>query len=950
MPLTLVNGRANTGKTGALFAVVRTVAAQGLVPVLLLPTEPDVTRARNELIHTHRVFSAQVQQLDRYLEALWALWGDGRTLVTPTQRAAIVRACLESDPELAETAIYSGIARVMERLAQAQVRSPHGAPEGPGALFVRGLHRYHQLLEEQSLVETTAAIEVLADRVDSSWFDGPVAVSRFDDLSEAQERFLVSAASKGVDVHIAATELPSTWGGSSGWSLAERLVPHATSVMRVDREYFGSAELAGVSAALSGRGERLAPSGDVVVSEAYGEDAEAERITCEVQEALASGVAAEKVAVIFRHARPHLPSLRRALAEMDIAADFDVMQPFKETAFGRAMMLLIRFSVDRTATALSAFLRGGFSGTDIETAHAIDAMWKRAGACDGARLTRDLRRLDRPVGELVDRVLACAAQSHDVAVAAEWKRVAGTLIANAYGVHTPVLDAIGLADAAAHRCFCRTVDELVRADVPDSSSAELVLGALGHAHAPPLVVERPGRVQVMDAQRARGRRFDVVVVGGLVAGEFPRRVSEDVLAVKEMAASLRRAGVRMPLERTDAAERALFYLAITRARRRLVLSRQVADSDGRTLRASPFLEELLDPYRSADGSLDTALPRRVLTFADLGFHEAAPDSSRRAARSAALARSDDATVRRAFGRRTARQSTIEDPAVRAELERRTVFSVTELERYVRCPYSWFYERFIRPEALSEDREARTRGLLAHEAISRMFAEMRERGQLRATGATSGDWKTLGKQAVQQLAEERLDPSRLSDTLMGRQLASIVERLVDRDIDYLPGFETTNTEWAFGINDEPADLGEFALRGVIDRIDRAGDALAVIDYKTGRVTPLNKFEDAGVLQAQLYADVARRRLGGRVVASFYRSLGARERTALNRGMYDPSAVGGTELVSTDAVDDIDGVIASAVSRARQAADGIRAGEIAPTPLSSDACRYCRAGRWCGEALS
>jgi len=950
VPLTLVKGRANTGRTGALFAVVKEAAAQGLVPVLLLPTEPDVARARYELAHNHRVFAARVQRLDHYLESLWALWGDGRTLITPTQRAVIVRASLQSDAELAITDISPGVVRIVERLAQAQTGPPHLTPEGPGALFVRALHRYHESLHEQSLVETAAAIEVLTSRIDSSWFAGPVVVSRFDDLSDAQERFLVSAASKGADVHIAATELPGTWGGSGGWSLAERLAAHATHVVRMDREYSGSAELAQVAAAQDGDSGRVAPAGDVVISEAYGQDAEAARIVCEVQEALASGVAAEKIAVIFRDPRPHLSSVRRALAEMDIATDFDVRQPFRETAFGRAMMLLLRFSVDRTATTLSAFLQGGFSGTDIESAHAIDAMWKRAGTCEGARLTRDLDRLDDGVKELVEGVLTCAAQRHDTAVAREWKRVAGRLIANAYGVDSPALDDSGLADAAAHRSFCRAADELARAEVPDSSSAELLLGALGHAHVPPLVVERPGHVQVMDAQRARGRRFDIVVIGGLVAGEFPRRVSEDVLAVDDLAAALRRAGVRMPLERTDAAERALFYLAITRARRRLVLSRQVADSDGRTLRASPFLEELLDPYRAADGSLDTALPRRVLTFADLGVHEAAPDSSRRAARSAALSGSDGGADRPAHTRRAARQSTIEDPAVREALERRTVFSVTELERYVRCPYSWFYERFVRPEALSEDREARTRGLLAHEAINRMFAEMRERGQLRVTCASASEWKAFGTQAVHRLAEERLDQSRLSEDLMGRQVAAMVERLVERDVDYLPGFETTHTEWAFGFDDEPEDFGEFALRGVIDRIDRAGDALAVIDYKTGRATPLNKFEDAGVLQAQLYADVARRRLGGCVAASFYRSLGARERTALNRGMYDPSAVGGTELVSTDAVDDIGAVIDSAVNRARQAADGIRAGQIGPKPLSSDACRYCRADRWCGETLS
>ncbi len=36
-------------------------------------------------------------------------------------------------------------------------------------------------------------------------------------------------------------------------------------------------------------------------------------------------------------------------------------------------------------------------------------------------------------------------------------------------------------------------------------------------------LERPGAVQVMDAERLQGRRFDVVVVSGLSAGVFPRQ-------------------------------------------------------------------------------------------------------------------------------------------------------------------------------------------------------------------------------------------------------------------------------------------------------------------------------------------------------------------------------------------------------------------------------------------
>ena len=60
-----------------------------------------------------------------------------------------------------------------------------------------------------------------------------------------------------------------------------------------------------------------------------------------------------------------------------------------------------------------------------------------------------------------------------------------------------------------------------------------------------------------------------------------------------------------------------------------------------------------------------------------------------------------------------------------------------------------------------------------------------------------------------------------------------------------------------------DLGEFTLRGKIDRIDIAPDGTGAVirDYKTGRrVTGAEKFEEKGTLQIQLYMLVARDILG------------------------------------------------------------------------------------------
>jgi len=263
---------------------------------------------------------------------------------------------------------------------------------------------------------------------------------------------------------------------------------------------------------------------------------------------------------------------------------------------------------------------------------------------------------------------------------------------------------------------------------------------------------------------------------------------------------------------------------------------------------------------------------------------------------------------------------------------------------------WFYDRLVRPEPLVEAAEALVHGSLAHEVLDALFTHMREKhGQLRVEPGTLGTWLDAARRLSAELVSGRLDADRLRDRLIARSVEQMVVRLVQRDAEYLPGYETVYTEWSFGLDDAPEDFGAFELKGRVDRIDRRGADLVIIDYKSGSgAVPVARFEADGVLQAPLYAAVAARRLGGRVVGSFYRSLGARRRTELNRGVYLSDSVSGSELVSKDATDDLEPIIGDAVKRADRAAEGIRAGRIERGPINHAVCKYCRAARWCTEA--
>jgi superfamily I DNA/RNA helicase len=121
----------------------------------------------------------------------------------------------------------------------------------------------------------------------------------------------------------------------------------------------------------------------------------------------------------------------------------------------------------------------------------------------------------------------------------------------------------------------------------------------------PRELERPGNVQVTSVARVRGRRFETLIVGGLNADEFPRSPPETMLpgsAVEEVMQSFGGTGSRAL---GTEYEEYLFYLAVTRAKRRLVLSARSTDDDGDPVRLSPFFEVACDSFRDPD---DDELP------------------------------------------------------------------------------------------------------------------------------------------------------------------------------------------------------------------------------------------------------------------------------------------------------------------------------------------------------
>jgi DNA helicase-2/ATP-dependent DNA helicase PcrA len=95
-----------------------------------------------------------------------------------------------------------------------------------------------------------------------------------------------------------------------------------------------------------------------------------------------------------------------------------------------------------------------------------------------------------------------------------------------------------------------------------------------------LLASAEQRVPVLTIHQAKGLEFEVVFVAGCSDGDLPRR--------------------RSMADRRGEEERRLFYVALTRARRTLILTRAAYSDGGRPKQPSPFLKSLGCPLVPAE--------------------------------------------------------------------------------------------------------------------------------------------------------------------------------------------------------------------------------------------------------------------------------------------------------------------------------------------------------------
>jgi ATP-dependent helicase/nuclease subunit B len=213
-----------------------------------------------------------------------------------------------------------------------------------------------------------------------------------------------------------------------------------------------------------------------------------------------------------------------------------------------------------------------------------------------------------------------------------------------------------------------------------------------------------------------------------------------------------------------------------------------------------------------------------------------------------------------------------------------VVSPTALEDWATCPHAYFLNRVLRVEPVESPEElvlisSLEIGNLIHDALDRFFHQQSAAGAVPSgaepwTGEQQADLLRIAGEVADEYERRGVTGHRLLwQQERARILADLQYLLLhDEQLRAETGRQQVRSELTFGMyGADPVEVPlpdgrTIRFRGSADRVDRAGEAIVVVDYKTGstrKFQGISEDDPTGggtKLQLPVYAHAARAELG------------------------------------------------------------------------------------------
>ena len=481
-----------------------------------------------------------------------------------------------------------------------------------------------------------------------------------------------------------------------------------------------------------------------------------------------------------------------------------------------------------------------------------------------------------------------------------------------------------------------------------------VLQGARYGGTPERVRQTRPAIVVLRMLEARGVRFQAVAMLGLAEGVYPQTERTDPFFNEKDRRSF---GLEPRLGRQQAG---VFYQALARADRFLLLTRPYLAADGEPWEPSPYWNEVRkllpveaslmvrpdDPRRLEEAGS----PQEFLFWAvkDAVRFEKGLSARYQDLRGRWQMLRHARTVLQARLARTAAGPFEGMPDELREVlgERygaKQIWSASRLETYGSCPFRFYVEVALGLQAKQPPQfglDASQLGSLLHAVLEQAYRQASDSGDPERVLAALHQ---IAPQAFQTAPQNYgFRPSVLWDKQQQIWLAAL-EETIQASAEYDPSWKPEAYEARFGLEEVPAleiqsEAGPIWLRGVIDRIDRNSDGeLRVVDYKTGgsHLTPADLINGVR-LQLPLYALAAERalHLGKAAEGLYWKILKA-----------EPGSLKLSSFNYDDAYYGVDGACELVAQHVSRFVTGIRLAEYPPEPPKGGCPRYCAAAAWC-----
>ncbi len=272
-------------------------------------------------------------------------------------------------------------------------------------------------------------------------------------------------------------------------------------------------------------------------------------------------------------------------------------------------------------------------------------------------------------------------------------------------------------------------------------------------------------------------------------------------------------------------------------------------------------------------------------------------------------------------------------------------SATQLETYARCPSAYLFANRMQLKPIRggwDSDLALVLGQTVHRILELYFR--------RFSQLTEISKERLNEFFIEAFSE--LFPSWRLDSAFFRVLQVDFENKIPMIVEIerqlktlLPGSKPVDFEHSFEFK-----LGDFSIRGKIDRIQESAQGILLLDYKTGRVDFSPSHIGFGDFQALIYLLAVRATLPSTNIGILFYDL---KRGELKRGLVLSDFLSRESIKSITRGHALDPerfeeVIARGISQFHEMAEGIKQGNFVALP-NETSCRNCEMGLLCRRKL-